>query len=66
MKHHKLEASVILVGLLMVILAISGYVSNAIWAFKHMSSGITLEALVAFVGILLTPLGVMHGIYTWF
>ncbi|MBY4725727.1 MULTISPECIES: hypothetical protein [Burkholderia] len=66
MKNHKFEASVILIGLLMAILGISGYVTNVIWAFKHMSAGITLETLVAFVGLLVAPLGILHGVYTWF
>lgn len=66
MKNHKFEAGFILVGLLMLILGISGYITNVIWAFKHMSAGITLETLVAFVGVLVAPLGILHGVYAWF
>ncbi|MDF0504869.1 hypothetical protein POK33_29470 [Burkholderia cenocepacia] len=66
MKEHKFEVGVIAVWLVMVLLGIAGYITNAVWAFKHMAAGITLETLMAFVGLLAAPLGVLHGIYTWF
>lgn len=66
MKHHKFDISVVVLGLLLLLMAISGYVTNAAWAFKHMADGFTVETVVALVGLLMVPLGIMHGIYTWF
>lgn len=64
--QDKFAASVVLAAILLGIVSIAGYVTNAMWVFKHLSAGITLETLVSLAGIVLVPLGTLHGIYTWF
>lgn len=65
MLNHKGLTTVALLYALMVLLFIAGYITNIVWILKHMAAGIGGEMLVALIG-LVTPLGFLHGLYTWF
>jgi hypothetical protein len=56
----------ILLWLALALLSGAGYVSNIVWIFHHFSAAFSIETLVALVGVLAAPLGIMHGIWTWF
>ena len=43
-----------------------GYISNIIFIFKLESFTATGETILATIGVFLPPLGIIHGIYTWF
>jgi hypothetical protein len=44
---------------------VAAYVTNAVYVLGHFSASLTLETIVALVGILAVPLGVFHGVYIW-
>jgi hypothetical protein len=62
----KTLTSILLLQLILVFFIVSGYITNAIWLFKHFSAGITLETIISLVGVVAAPLGVLHGLYLWF
>lgn len=43
-----------------------GYISNIIYIFKLKSFTATGETILATIGVFLPPIGIIHGIYTWF
>ena len=43
-----------------------GYISNILYIFKLESFTITGEIILATIGVFLPPIGIIHGIYTWF
>lgn len=43
-----------------------GYISNIIFIFKLESFTATGETILAIIGVFLPPIGIIHGIYTWF
>ena len=43
-----------------------GYITNIIYLIKAESFIATNEALLATIGVFIPPLGIIHGIYTWF
>ena len=43
-----------------------GYISNILYIFKLESFTATGETILATIGVFLPPLGIIHGIYTWF
>lgn len=43
-----------------------GYISNILYIFKLESFTITGETILATIGVFLPPIGIIHGIYTWF
>ena len=45
---------------------IYGYITNIIYLIKVDSFIATNEAVLATIGIFIPPLGIIHGIYTWF
>jgi hypothetical protein len=47
---------------------VPGWVTNIIWLIKQASLGVPtgLEVVVALVGVIMFPLGALHGIYLWF
>ena len=45
---------------------IGGYITNIIYLIKAESFIATNEALLATIGVFIPPLGIIHGIYTWF
>jgi hypothetical protein len=57
---------ILLVWLAVFCVTITGWITNAAYAYHHFDAGITLENLVAFAGVIAAPLGVLHGIYLWF
>lgn len=42
-----------------------GYFTNIFWLFSHMDI-INGEFVLAALGVILFPLGALHGIWTWF
>ena len=59
----------LIVGLFMLFLWIVGfvgYISNILYIFKLESFTATGETILATIGVFLPPLGIIHGIYTWF
>ena len=45
---------------------IGGYITNIIYLIKVESFIATNESILAIIGIFVPPLGIIHGIYTWF
>lgn len=43
-----------------------GYISNILFIFKLESFTATGETILAIIGVFLPPIGIIHGIYTWF
>jgi hypothetical protein len=60
----QLIAGILLLGFWLTL--IGGYITNIIYLIKAESFIATNEALVATIGVFLPPLGIIHGIYTWF
>ena len=59
----------LIVGILLLgfwIALIGGYITNIIYLIKVESFVVTNEALLATIGVFVPPLGIIHGIYTWF
>lgn len=63
----------VLVALFAVVLSISlaatvvvGYISNIVWLIKQDVLVANGEVIISILGIILAPLGIIHGIYTWF
>lgn len=52
--------------LLLSALCVAGWVTNIVYVLHHFSAALSLEVVSAFVGVVLAPLGVVHGIYLWF
>ena len=57
-------AGILLLGFWLTL--IGGYITNIIYLIKAESFIATNEALLATVGVFIPPLGIIHGIYTWF
>ena len=53
--------SIVLAAILMV----AGYVGNIVWMFKNMGT-INGEFILAAIGVVVGPLGALHGIWSWF
>ena len=61
--------STIIAGILLLgfwITLICGYITNIIYLIKAESFIATNEAILATIGVFVPPLGIIHGIYTWF
>lgn len=43
----------------------AGWVNNLIWVIENFSD-LTGQTIVALIGILIVPVGAIHGIYLWF
>ena len=43
-----------------------GYISNILYIFRLESFTATGETILATIGVFLPPIGIIHGIYTWF
>ena len=59
----------IIAGILLLgfwIALIVGYITNIIYLIKAESFIATNEAILATIGVFIPPLGIIHGIYTWF
>ena len=59
-----LIVSILLLGFWVAL--IGGYITNIIYLIKAESFIATNEALLATIGVFIPPLGIIHGIYTWF
>ena len=59
----------LIAGLFMIFFWVAGfvgYISNIIFLFKVESLLATGETILATIGVFLPPIGIIHGIYTWF
>lgn len=45
------------------LLFVAGWITNVIWAF-HQDR--LIDVALGILGILVAPIGAIHGIYTWF
>lgn len=43
-----------------------GYISNIVWIINQDAILMTGEMIISILGVIIAPLGVIHGIYTWF
>jgi hypothetical protein len=55
----------ILVWVAIALINLAAYITNAYWVLKNFGSAITLETVLAAVGIIAAPLGILHGFYVW-
>lgn len=61
--------SQIIAGILLLcfwIALMGGYITNIIYLIKVESFIATNESILAIIGVFVPPLGIIHGIYTWF
>lgn len=59
-----LFALVAVIGLIMT--TAIGYVSNIVWIIKQDVIIMTGEMIISIIGVIIPPIGIIHGIYTWF
>lgn len=45
---------------------LAGYITNIIYIFNLGQLTLTGETILSIIGVFVPPLGVLHGIYTWF
>lgn len=57
-------AGILLLGFWLTL--IGGYISNILYIFKLETFTATGEIILATIGVFLPPIGIIHGIYTWF
>ncbi len=43
-----------------------GYISNIVWLIKQDVITMSGEMIISILGVVVPPLGIIHGIYTWF
>lgn len=43
-----------------------GYISNIVWIVKQDVITLSGEMIISILGVVIPPLGIIHGIYTWF
>ena len=60
----QLIAGILLLGFWLTL--IGGYITNIIYIIKVESFTATGETILATIGVFLPPIGIIHGIYTWF
>jgi hypothetical protein len=44
---------------------IVAWLSNLFWLFQNLGEGLTVQSALSLMGVLLWPLGILHGVYTW-
>ncbi len=66
MREILVVGSLILVGLSFVVTLLAGYITNIIYLFNIGQLTLTGEIILSIIGVFIPPLGVLHGIYTWF
>ena len=59
-----LFAVVLAIGLIVTIAI--GYISNIVWIIKQDVLLMTGEMIISIIGVIIPPIGIIHGIYTWF
>lgn len=52
-----------LIGVMLILCLIAGWVSNVIWTFNQDT---LTNVLLGILGCIIAPIGALHGIYTWF
>lgn len=58
-----MKTSIALFGLVAGLTLLAGWITNIIWTF-HQSEPVSL--ILGIVGIVIAPVGSVHGIVTWF
>lgn len=48
------------------LVVIAGWVSNIIWLIGNGLDSWNGEVVISVLGVVLAPIGTIHGIYTWF
>ncbi len=66
MREILVTGSLMLFGLSFVLTLLVGYITNIIYIFNLGQLTLTGETLLSIIGVFIPPLGVLHGIYTWF
>lgn len=55
-----------LFGLSAIVALIAGWISNLVWLFNQSPLQLNGETVIAALGVVMAPVGAIHGIYTWF
>lgn len=58
--------SILVFWLSVVLILIIGYITNILYIFNLGQVTLTGETILSIIGVLIPPLGALHGIYTWF
>ena len=60
------EGGLILMLISSFIAAFAGWITNIIYVFQTIDCALTGHFILACVGVVVIPLGVVHGIWLWF
>ena len=66
MKEILFIGSILLFWISVVLTLITGYITNIIYIFNLGQLNPTGETILSIIGVFIPPLGIIHGIYTWF
>ena len=58
--------SILVFWLSVALTLIIGYITNILYIFNLGQLTLTGETILSILGVFITPLGALHGIYTWF
>ena len=66
MKEILFIGSILLFWISVVLTLITGYITNILYIFNLGQVTLTGEIILSILGVFIPPLGIIHGIYTWF
>ena len=66
MKEILFIGSILLFWISVVLTLITGYITNILYIFNLGQVTLTGETILSILGVFIPPLGIIHGIYTWF
>lgn len=66
MREILVIGSLVLFRLSFVLTLLAGYITNILYIFNLGQLTLTGETILSILGVLIPPLGALHGIYTWF
>ena len=58
--------SILVFWLSVMLILIIGYITNILYIFNLGQVTLTGETILSIIGVFIPPLGIIHGIYTWF
>jgi hypothetical protein len=58
--------SAVVVVICSIATTIIGYISNIVWIIKQDVITMSGEMIISIIGVIIPPIGIIHGIYTWF
>ena len=58
--------SILVFWLSVALTLIIGYITNILYIFNLGQVTLTGETILSIIGVFIPPLGIIHGIYTWF